>query len=328
MPRQHGVHQLRDDGVVVADDAGKQRLLAAQPLGEVVADFVAHGTAAHVSARDGGFQLSEGVDARRGRHMAIMTRPAASAVQVPRPQPLATGLQVCRSPCEYNARACARLRVAPSPGVCAPRRRAAGPREHHGGARQRPGARRRRPRDRRPAVGRRRARRHSRQDARPHDRPRRSGPRLHAPTSWRASTRAIASSATAAHPFRGQGHGVPTLAAVLARHRDTRVIIEMKGGEPELARAVARDVRGAGAVDRVCVGSFHQTLDRDAARGSARDRDQRLAAGSALGAASIVGALAVDWPAPVRRVPGARARRPACAWSRRRSSTRCTPRGR
>lgn len=61
-----------------------------------------------------------------------------------------------------------------------------------------------------------------------------------------------------AHPFRGQGHGIPTLAAVLARHRDTRLIIEMKGGEPELARAVAREVRHADAVPRVCVGSFHQ----------------------------------------------------------------------
>lgn len=60
------------------------------------------------------------------------------------------------------------------------------------------------------------------------------------------------------HPFRGQGVGVPTLAAVLARHRDTRIIIEMKGSEPELARAVARDVIAADAVDRVCVGSFHQ----------------------------------------------------------------------
>jgi len=71
------------------------------------------------------------------------------------------------------------------------------------------------------------------------------------------------------HPFRGQGLGVPTLAAVLARHRDARVIIEMKGGEPELARAVARDVREAAAIDRVCVGSFHQrsivTLREEAA---------------------------------------------------------------
>jgi len=61
-----------------------------------------------------------------------------------------------------------------------------------------------------------------------------------------------------AHPFRGQELGVPTLAFVLGRHRDTRMIIEMKGSEPELARAVARVVREAGAVDRVCVGSFHQ----------------------------------------------------------------------
>jgi glycerophosphoryl diester phosphodiesterase len=60
------------------------------------------------------------------------------------------------------------------------------------------------------------------------------------------------------HPFRGQGIGVTTLAEVLARHRDARMIIEMKGGEPELARAVAAEVRKAGAVDRTCVGSFYQ----------------------------------------------------------------------
>ncbi len=59
-------------------------------------------------------------------------------------------------------------------------------------------------------------------------------------------------------PFRGQGIGVPTLEFVLARHPDARVIIEMKGGQPELARTVAREVRRANAVDRVCVGSFHQ----------------------------------------------------------------------
>jgi glycerophosphoryl diester phosphodiesterase len=59
------------------------------------------------------------------------------------------------------------------------------------------------------------------------------------------------------HPFRGQGIGVPLLDEVLAKHR-TRVIIEMKGGQPELARAVAASVRKADAIDRICVGSFYQ----------------------------------------------------------------------
>jgi glycerophosphoryl diester phosphodiesterase len=59
-------------------------------------------------------------------------------------------------------------------------------------------------------------------------------------------------------PFRGQGIGVPTLDAVLARHRDTRVIIEMKGAEPELARTVGAAIKRAAAVDRTCVGSFYQ----------------------------------------------------------------------
>jgi len=62
-----------------------------------------------------------------------------------------------------------------------------------------------------------------------------------------------------AHPFRGQGIGVPTLEAVLRRHPATRLIIEMKGGEPELAGEVARVVRRVGALDRICVGSFYQT---------------------------------------------------------------------
>ena len=60
-------------------------------------------------------------------------------------------------------------------------------------------------------------------------------------------------------PFRGQGIGVPTLDQVLARHRDARIIIEMKGGDPQLARAVAASVKRAGAVERSCVSSFHQT---------------------------------------------------------------------
>ncbi|MEO8682734.1 MAG: glycerophosphodiester phosphodiesterase family protein, partial [Vicinamibacterales bacterium] len=62
-----------------------------------------------------------------------------------------------------------------------------------------------------------------------------------------------------AYPFRGQGIGIPTLETVLRRYPAARVIIEMKGGEPELAGEVARVVRRVEAVDRICVGSFYQT---------------------------------------------------------------------
>ena len=62
-----------------------------------------------------------------------------------------------------------------------------------------------------------------------------------------------------AHPFRGKGIGLPRLDEVLARHTTARIIIEMKGGQPELARAVAASVTRAGAIDRVCVSSFHQS---------------------------------------------------------------------
>ena len=49
---------------------------------------------------------------------------------------------------------------------------------------------------------------------------------------------------------------VPLLSDVLARHTDARVIIELKENRPEMARAVVEVVRGAGAVERICVGSF------------------------------------------------------------------------
>jgi glycerophosphoryl diester phosphodiesterase len=59
-------------------------------------------------------------------------------------------------------------------------------------------------------------------------------------------------------PFRGQGIGVPRLDDVLRKHAGARVIIEMKGGQPELARAVAAAIKKADAIERTCVGSFYQ----------------------------------------------------------------------
>jgi glycerophosphoryl diester phosphodiesterase len=59
-------------------------------------------------------------------------------------------------------------------------------------------------------------------------------------------------------PFRGQGIGVPRLDDVLRKHVNARVIIEMKGGQRELARAVAASIRKADAIERTCVGSFYQ----------------------------------------------------------------------
>jgi len=60
------------------------------------------------------------------------------------------------------------------------------------------------------------------------------------------------------YQFRGRGIGVPRLDDVLAGHPGARVIIEMKGGQPELAHAVGQSIKRAGAIERTCVGSFHQ----------------------------------------------------------------------
>jgi glycerophosphoryl diester phosphodiesterase len=49
---------------------------------------------------------------------------------------------------------------------------------------------------------------------------------------------------------------VPLFADVLERHRDARIIVEMKVNTAELAAATIDVVRRAGAVDRVCLGSF------------------------------------------------------------------------
>jgi glycerophosphoryl diester phosphodiesterase len=62
--------------------------------------------------------------------------------------------------------------------------------------------------------------------------------------------------AHAEYPCRGQGIGVPTLAAVLGRFHDARVIVELKLNDAGLAAAALDTVRRAGAVDRVCFGAF------------------------------------------------------------------------
>jgi len=61
-------------------------------------------------------------------------------------------------------------------------------------------------------------------------------------------------------PYRGQGIGVPTLADVLLRYRDARIIVELKGDNVDLARATVDAVRTAGAIDRVCLGAFGTRL--------------------------------------------------------------------
>jgi glycerophosphoryl diester phosphodiesterase len=58
------------------------------------------------------------------------------------------------------------------------------------------------------------------------------------------------------HLWNGGRAGIPTLREVLHRYPDAAVIIEIKAGTPATARAEVDAVRDAGAIDRVCVGSF------------------------------------------------------------------------
>jgi glycerophosphoryl diester phosphodiesterase len=54
----------------------------------------------------------------------------------------------------------------------------------------------------------------------------------------------------------GDGAGIPTLGDVLRRCAQTRMVIEIKVDSTMAGEAVARTVRDAGAVDRVCVAGF------------------------------------------------------------------------
>ena len=59
-----------------------------------------------------------------------------------------------------------------------------------------------------------------------------------------------------AHPFRGQGIGVPTLREVLARYRGVPTIIEVKVYTAGMGEAVADEIRRADALDYVCVAGY------------------------------------------------------------------------
>ena len=67
-----------------------------------------------------------------------------------------------------------------------------------------------------------------------------------------------------AFPFRGRGVNVVPLREVLDRYPDRPIIIEMKVNTAEMAEAVVATVRGAGASERVCLGSFGQRVLRAA----------------------------------------------------------------
>jgi len=57
-------------------------------------------------------------------------------------------------------------------------------------------------------------------------------------------------------PWRGRGVRVPTLAETLARYPGLRFSVDAKSQDAALAQALVRVVQRAGAVDRVCLGSF------------------------------------------------------------------------
>jgi glycerophosphoryl diester phosphodiesterase len=89
---------------------------------------------------------------------------------------------------------------------------------------------------------------------------------------------------------------VPTLAAVVARYRSARIIVEMKVNSRELAAAVIDVLRRADAVERVCLGAFGRRVLR-----AARTLEPRVATSAAR--EEVRWALYRSWVRwPVRRV--------------------------
>ena len=57
-------------------------------------------------------------------------------------------------------------------------------------------------------------------------------------------------------PFGGLGVGIPSLAEVMKRYPDVRLIVEMKVDTVAMGEAVAREVRRAAAAERVCAAGY------------------------------------------------------------------------
>jgi glycerophosphoryl diester phosphodiesterase len=97
--------------------------------------------------------------------------------------------------------------------------------------------------------------------------------------------------------FEGAAGGIPTLREVLRRYPNALMIIELKLNEPILAQKTIDEVRAAGAVDRVALGSFGTRVLR-----AARAYEPRIATGSSREETRLF--LYRSWCRwPVRRPP-------------------------
>jgi len=67
---------------------------------------------------------------------------------------------------------------------------------------------------------------------------------------------AVEANGNVSHPYRGQGLVVPTLLEILGRLPESRLNLEMKEFDPELARTLCTTLRKKGFAKRVLVASF------------------------------------------------------------------------
>lgn len=68
------------------------------------------------------------------------------------------------------------------------------------------------------------------------------------------------------HPYRGCGIAVPLLRDVVVRYPGMWLIVELKDDTPAMAKAAVDVVREAGALERVCFGSFFSSVLREVRR--------------------------------------------------------------